>query len=93
MVLQVLRRPIGRATNICTRWENCSRKTLDSATRRWIGMKYLAKVAAAEDDWQVQASRIKAGKERAMLDILEERGLICQVTGSENDSKPERKID
>ena len=50
-------------------------------TKRWIGMKYLAKVADAEEAWQQKASRIRAGKEKSMLTILEERGLVQRTTG------------
>jgi tyrosyl-tRNA synthetase len=44
-------------------------------------MKYLAKIADAEINWQEKASRIKAGQEKSMFTILEERGLIHTVTG------------
>jgi tyrosyl-tRNA synthetase len=44
-------------------------------------MKYLAKVADAEKEWQEKAATIRAGKEKSMLTILEERGLVQTVTG------------
>ena len=44
-------------------------------------MKYLAKVANAEAEWQEKASKIKAGKQKSMLTILEERGLVNTITG------------
>ena len=44
-------------------------------------MKYLAKVADAEREWQEKAARIQAGKEKSMLTTLEERGLVHTVTG------------
>jgi tyrosyl-tRNA synthetase len=50
-------------------------------TRRSIGLKYLAKVADAEDQWKEKAARIRAGKEKSMLTILEERGLVQSITG------------
>jgi tyrosyl-tRNA synthetase len=44
-------------------------------------MKYLAKVADAEKAWQDQALRIRQKKEKSMLTILEERGLVQDITG------------
>jgi tyrosyl-tRNA synthetase len=44
-------------------------------------MKYLTKVAEAEEEWKEKAARIKTGKEKSMLTILEERGLVQTVTG------------
>lgn len=46
-------------------------------------MKYLTKVADAELLWQEKALRIQSGKEKSMLTILEERGLIQTITGYE----------
>ena len=51
-------------------------------TRRWIGLKYLAKVADAETKWQERALDIRAGTKKSMLTVLEERGLVNAVTGS-----------
>lgn len=44
-------------------------------------MKYLAKVADAEMAWQAKASKISAGKDKSMLAILEERGLVKSFAG------------
>lgn len=44
-------------------------------------MKYLAKVADAENQWKDKAARINAGEEKSMLTILEERGLVQTITG------------
>ncbi len=44
-------------------------------------MKYLAKMADAEFEWQEQASKIRAGKQKSMLAVLEERGLVHQIVG------------
>lgn len=49
--------------------------------RRYIGMKYLAKVADAEKAWGEKAKEIRAGNQKSMLSILEERGLVHQTTG------------
>jgi tyrosyl-tRNA synthetase len=44
-------------------------------------MKYLAKVADAELQWKQKAEIIRSGKQKSMLTILEERGLVQTVTG------------
>ena len=44
-------------------------------------MKYLAKVATAEKEWNEKAARIRDGHEKSMLTILEDRGLVQTVTG------------
>jgi tyrosyl-tRNA synthetase len=44
-------------------------------------MKYLAKVADAERRWEEKAAIIRSGKQKSMLTILEERGLVQTVTG------------
>lgn len=49
--------------------------------RRWIGLKYLAKVADAEMKWQEQAIEIRAGKKKSVFTILEERGLVHDTIG------------
>ncbi len=49
--------------------------------RRWIGTKYLAKVDAAEKEWQKRAEQIKEGRVRNVWDIFEERGYIKDVAG------------
>jgi tyrosyl-tRNA synthetase len=41
----------------------------------------LTKVADAEMAWQQKAWEIKDGKKKSMLSILEERGLVHQITG------------
>ncbi|RKF54041.1 Tyrosine--tRNA ligase, mitochondrial [Golovinomyces cichoracearum] len=78
------RKPIGREVYYYSRFRVRSEVTGIRTTKRWIGMKYLAKIADAEDEWQKKASRVRAGKQKSMLTILEERGLICQVTGDKN---------
>ncbi|KAH9219223.1 hypothetical protein DL95DRAFT_331461 [Leptodontidium sp. 2 PMI_412] len=52
-----------------------------ATTRRWIGMKYLTKVANAETEWAEKASIIRSGGQKSMLTILEERGLVKSITG------------
>jgi tyrosyl-tRNA synthetase len=44
-------------------------------------MKYLAKIAEAEKEWQAKTNDIKAGRQKSMLTILEERGLVNTITG------------
>lgn len=77
----ILRRATKQEASLCTRCYLRAITPANFTSKRWIGMKYLAKVAAAEDEWQEKASRIKAGKEKSMLTIFEERGLICNTTG------------
>ncbi|KAK0114325.1 tyrosyl-tRNA synthetase [Cadophora gregata] len=63
---------------------SCALRASTSPTtisRRWIGMKYLAKLANAEAQWQEKAAKIEAGKQKSMLTILEERGLVNSITG------------
>jgi tyrosyl-tRNA synthetase len=54
----------------------------NKTARRWVHMKYLVKVADAEERWAEQAKLIQAGKKTSMLSILEERGLVEKFTGS-----------
>jgi tyrosyl-tRNA synthetase len=56
-------------------------KIRNQTSRRWISQKFIAKTADAELRWQEQALEIKQGKKKSMLTILEERGLVEQVTG------------
>lgn len=66
---------------VCARCALRASQAPNKSTRRWIGMKYLAKVADAEKEWKEKAARIHAGKEKSMLTILEERGLVQTITG------------
>jgi len=66
---------------ICSRCTFRASKVSFKTTRRWIGQKYLAKVALAEKQWQEWALEIKAKKRKSMLTVLEERGLVHQITG------------
>lgn len=68
---------------VCIRCAFNASKTIQTPTRRWVGTKYIAKVVEAEREWQEQALRIKNKEQRSMLTILEERGLVHQVTGQE----------
>jgi len=47
-----------------------------------MGPKMLRKVTEAETQWQEQAFDIRDGKKKSMLSILEERGLVHDITGS-----------
>ena len=49
--------------------------------RRRIGTKYLAKAAEAEEQWQIRAEEISAGKRRNLWDIFEERGFVKDTAG------------
>jgi len=55
--------------------------------RRFIGTKYLQKAANAKLAWKDTADRIRAGEERSIFDILEERGLVNGVVGQKEGLK------
>jgi len=66
---------------ICARCAFRASRNAQSLNRRSIGTKYLAKVAAAEKEWKATAQEIKQKKKKSMLTILEERGLVQNITG------------
>jgi tyrosyl-tRNA synthetase len=66
---------------VCARCAFRASQAPSRISRRWIGMKYLAKVADAEKQWKERAARVNAGQEKSMLTILEERGLVQTITG------------
>ncbi|PBP27590.1 hypothetical protein BUE80_DR001496 [Diplocarpon rosae] len=66
---------------VCARCRFRASKLPNSTAKRWIGTKYLAKMSNAEEEWKQKASRVWAGKEKSMLTILEERGLVQTITG------------
>ncbi|KAI9640030.1 tyrosyl-tRNA synthetase [Ciborinia camelliae] len=70
---------------VCARCAFKVSRNSNKASRRWIGTKYLAKVSNAELEWAKQAEIIKAGKQKSMLSILEERGYVHQITGARDD--------
>jgi tyrosyl-tRNA synthetase len=73
-----VRRDRGR---ICCQ---CSRALAASfliPQRRWIGLKYIAKLDDAEKQWAQQAEEIKAGTRRNVWDVLEERGFVKDIAG------------
>lgn len=70
-----------RDAYICGRCAIRNSKRPRDTGRRMIGTKWLAKKAAAEEDWKVRAKEIKEGKRKSMLSILEERGLVHQIAG------------
>ena len=66
---------------VCSRCAFRASKVSPKTMKRWIGQKYLAKVAQAETQWQEWAREIRAKKKKSMLTILKERGLVDKVTG------------
>jgi hypothetical protein len=66
---------------VCARCALVASQAPSKTTRRSIGLKYLTKVADAENQWKGKAARIRAGEEKSMLTILEERGLVQSITG------------
>lgn len=49
--------------------------------KRWIGLKYIAKLQRADEEWKAAAQRIKDGRQPNLFDILDERGFIKDVVG------------
>lgn len=49
--------------------------------KRWVGQKYLAKVAEADRQWSIQAQKMKMGKMKNLFDELDERGFVKDVVG------------
>ncbi|KAF5868175.1 putative tyrosyl-trna mitochondrial precursor protein [Botrytis fragariae] len=70
---------------VCARCAFRASRNSNKASRRWIGMKYLAKAADAQVAWAKNAAEIKTGKKKSMLSILEERGYVHQITGSRDE--------
>jgi tyrosyl-tRNA synthetase len=77
MVTPSLFRSIRPDLYICAR---CAFRT-SKPSRRWVGTKYLAKKAKADEKWAELAADIRDGKKKSMFKTLEERGLIYNVTG------------
>ncbi|PQE06036.1 tyrosyl-tRNA synthetase protein [Rutstroemia sp. NJR-2017a BBW] len=82
MATSLLRNPSRPDLYICARCALRSSRNSNNAARRWIGTKYLAKVADAQLAWGEQAKAIRSGKKKSMFKILEERGYIHQTAGS-----------
>ncbi|KAG9233632.1 hypothetical protein BJ875DRAFT_535277 [Amylocarpus encephaloides] len=70
---------------ICARCSLRAARSPSRTTRRWVGQKYLAKVANAEYEWAQHAVDIQMGKRKSMLAILEERELVNQITGKRSE--------
>jgi tyrosyl-tRNA synthetase len=66
---------------VCARCAFRASKGGSKTSKRWLGIKYLAKVADAESNWAAKAKLIMAGDQKSMLTILEERGLVHQIAG------------
>jgi hypothetical protein len=54
-----------------------------SESRRYLHDRWLQRQYAAELEWKNQADEIRNGRHKGMLDILEERGFVHQITGLE----------
>ncbi|CZR55816.1 related to tyrosine--trna ligase precursor, mitochondrial (cyt-18) [Phialocephala subalpina] len=70
---------------VCARCAFQASNAPSKTTRRWLKIEYTDRVAEAEMTWGERASSIRAGKEKSMLTILEERGLVQTVTGKRAD--------
>jgi tyrosyl-tRNA synthetase len=60
----LFRNPIRNDLYICARCAMRASTSPGKTTRRWIGMKYLAKVADAELQWEQKAEIIRSGKQK-----------------------------
>ncbi|KAH8816376.1 hypothetical protein F5884DRAFT_896163 [Xylogone sp. PMI_703] len=67
---------------VCARCSFQASRIPNRSSRRWIGQKYLAKLADAEMAWQEKAYKIRAGQQKSMLTILEERGYVHSIAGT-----------
>lgn len=81
MSSSLLRNSARPSPYICPRCVLQPPKAISKESRRWIGLKYLAKVAEAELAWQSKATEIKKGAKPSMLSILEERGYVHTISG------------
>ena len=52
-----------------------------NAARRWMSSQDLANGVEANKEWETLAEEVKAGHQKSMFKILEERGYIHDVTG------------
>ncbi|KAG5942006.1 hypothetical protein E4U60_007552 [Claviceps pazoutovae] len=59
---------------------------------RGISTSYLEKMNAAEERWEEKAERIRNGEERHVLDVLEERGYVKDITGTRENMKEIMRI-
>ncbi|KAG9245225.1 hypothetical protein BJ878DRAFT_534035 [Calycina marina] len=76
---------LARSSTICARCAFRAASAPQRTTKRWIGIKMLGKMADAEASWVDKSMRIRAGKEKSMLTILEERQLVEALTGKRDD--------
>ncbi|KAI9887999.1 MAG: tyrosyl-tRNA synthetase [Watsoniomyces obsoletus] len=65
----------------CIRRISLSFKTRAPALRRGITQNFLRKTAEAEEQWKLQAEKIRKGEKKSMLTILEERGYVDAIAG------------
>ncbi|KAI6714139.1 hypothetical protein JHW43_003360 [Diplocarpon mali] len=66
---------------VCARCTFRALKPQNFAVKRWISKQHLAKKAIAAEGWKQKAYKVRAGDEKSMLTILEERGLVQTTTG------------
>jgi hypothetical protein len=72
----------GKAIFTPWRCRTCARKVASSFTqKRFIGDRFVQRKIEDVWTWAQKASDIKGGSQQSMFAILEERGLIHQVTG------------
>jgi tyrosyl-tRNA synthetase len=70
--------------------QDCARKVnqeIFKQQRRWITQNHVRKIAQAEADWRKRAQDIEEGRKRSMLEVLEERGFVHQITSNRDELK------
>lgn len=67
----------------CKRW--LAETSAPSQQRRTITQNALRKIQSAEEEWEIRAEEIRNGKQKSVLEKLEERGLVNQIIGNRDD--------
>jgi tyrosyl-tRNA synthetase len=59
----------------------CSLRLGLRTQKRFISDRLLQNQIAAEWEWKQQADQVRKGEKKSMLQLLEERGYVNQLTG------------
>lgn len=73
---------------VCRSCRTHVRRTAVSCSRdqrRWIGFNHINNIRIAQQEWESRAADIVAGKNKSILDVLEERGYVNQIVGKRDD--------
>jgi hypothetical protein len=66
---------------VCARCAFNASNASGKVRKRWLGQHYINNLNKAEKDWQARATEIREGRQKSMLTILEERGLVQSIAG------------